>query len=48
MPKTTVATLLAAKGSRKWVQVHVDRAAEAAAVAAEAAHPAVRAPGATP
>jgi 3-methyl-2-oxobutanoate hydroxymethyltransferase len=31
MPKTTVATLLAAKGSRKWVQVHVDTAAEAAA-----------------
>lgn len=34
MPKTTVATLLAAKGSRKWVQVHVDSAAEAAAAEA--------------
>ena len=34
MPKTTVATLLQAKGERKWVQVHVDSAAEAAAAEA--------------
>ncbi|WP_333818351.1 3-methyl-2-oxobutanoate hydroxymethyltransferase [Tabrizicola sp.] len=34
MPKTTVATLLHAKGRRKWVQVHVDSAAEAAAAKA--------------
>lgn len=34
MPKTTVATLLQAKGQRKWVQVHVDSAAEAAAAEA--------------
>lgn len=34
MPKTTVATLLAAKGTRKWVQLHVDSAAEAAAAEA--------------
>lgn len=31
MSKTTVATLLQQKGKRKWVQVHVDSAAEAAA-----------------
>lgn len=34
MPKTTVATLLQQKGTRKWVQVHVDTAAEAAAAEA--------------
>lgn len=34
MPKTTVATLLQQKGTRKWVQVHVDNAAEAAAAEA--------------
>jgi len=34
MPKTTVATLLQAKGERKWVQVHVDSAAQAAAAEA--------------
>ena len=34
MPKTTVATLLQQKGKRKWVQLHVDSAAEAAAAEA--------------
>jgi 3-methyl-2-oxobutanoate hydroxymethyltransferase len=34
MSKTTVATLLQAKGKCKWVQVHVDSAAEAAAAEA--------------
>jgi 3-methyl-2-oxobutanoate hydroxymethyltransferase len=34
MPETTVATLLQQKGRRKWVQVHVDSAAEAAAAEA--------------
>lgn len=34
MPKTTVATLLNGKGTRTWVQVHVDTAAEAAAAEA--------------
>lgn len=34
MSKTTVATLLQAKGIRKWVQVHIDSAAEAAAAEA--------------
>ena len=53
--KTTVATLLQQKGSRKWVQLHVDSAAEAAAAEAagivilscEADHtlPAIRAAG---
>ncbi len=34
MSKTTVAKLLQQKGSRKWVQLHVDSAAEAAAAEA--------------
>ena len=34
MPRTTVATLRQQKGKRKWVQIHVDTAAEAAAAEA--------------
>lgn len=38
MTKTTVHDLLVSKGRRKWVQVHVDSAAEAAGLSAGMPH----------